>query len=174
MKLVELQPLMPAETIFDLQYAKPYKETGEVFYEGEDAIARLDEPAALALRWAAQLALHQGLRLVIWDAHRPKEVQKRLIELEGGADEYVLDVEASNHPKGLAIDLTLADADGNLLDMGGGFDEFEEKSHANAKDLTPLQRQNRALLRSIMQEVGFEQWPYEWWHFNFSGRPDRP
>lgn len=45
--------------------------------------------------------------------------------------QYVVDVAiGSNHSRGTAIDVTLMDDRGHLLDMGAGFDEMHDRSHA--------------------------------------------
>ena len=36
----------------------------------------------------------------------------------------------SNHSRGTAIDVTLMDEHDNVLDMGAGFDEMHDRSHA--------------------------------------------
>lgn len=91
------------------------------------------------------------------------------------------------HLSGGAIDLTLFEIEtGCILEMGTSFDECSERAHRdyfqNQKHLTIEEssiKEHRQLLSSVMQEVGFTTYEYEWWHFDmgdlFWGRIlDRP
>lgn len=74
------------------------------------------------------------------------------------------------HPRGMAIDMALVDADGGLIDMGTKFDDLTEKAH---RDYThaPQVLQNRAILTNGMMEAARQLetplWPLpqEWWDF---------
>jgi len=162
MNLLDLKPLLPADTIFDLRYATANNIKGKVLYH--DPVPMLEAAAANKLASAADFFKSESLRLVIWDAYRSPEVHSQLQEVTDD-QRYVLD--NSNHPKGLAIDLTLADLDGNYLDMGTDFDDFTEMAHVDAANLTKEQAANRKLLIRGMKAAGFEQWPFEWWHFDY-------
>ncbi len=59
----------------------------------------------------------------------------------------------------------------NSIDMGSGFDCFHEVSHTAYPGLTPRQRSNRLLLKSIMEKYGFKNYSKEWWHFNYVDEP---
>lgn len=166
MKLVSLVALIP-DSIVDLRYATVRNITGSVLYDTVDQrLPRLDAPAAEALARAADSLRERSLRLVIWDSFRPASVQRQLLSAHGRPDNYVLRV--SNHGAGRAIDLTLADKPGNYLDMGTDFDDFGPLAHADSADLSAQQLAHRAQLASTMESAGFTQWPYEWWHFDFT------
>jgi len=87
---------------------------------------------------------------------------------------YVADPEeGSIHNFGAALDLSIVDDQGNLLDMGTPFDYFGdlaqpgyEKRFLKENKLTKTHVTNRTLLREVMQEAGFEGIGDEWWHFN--------
>ena len=80
--------------------------------------------------------------------------------------QYVVDVAiGSNHSRGTAIDVTLMDDRGNLLDMGAGFDEMHDRSHAWHPSVPPAAQRNRLLLNAIMFGGGFVGITSEWWHF---------
>ncbi len=163
MKLVALLTLIP-DAVIDQRYATTNNVTGTVLYD--NIVPQLQVDAAAQFMQAAALFRAHDLRVVIWDGYRPPEVQQKLRAVNAAYDvEYIL--EDSNHCKGLAIDLTLARTDGTYLDMGTGFDEFNARSHAHATDITPDQAANRQLLRSVMEQCGFSQWPYEWWHYDY-------
>jgi len=162
MQLVELSPLLPG-AILDLRYKTARNITGAPLYEA-DFTPRLAPKAAAALQQVARDLADQKLRLVLWDAYRPEPVQQKL-RAAGTGEPYVL--ETSQHCLGLAVDVTLADQDGDYLDMGTDHDDFSPAAHADAAGLTAAQRTNRGLLAARMQARGFVQWPFEWWHFDF-------
>lgn len=162
MNLVELKPLLPADVIFDLRYATPDNIAAKILYE--KPIAKLDEVAARQLVGVAKALGEQSMRMVIWDAYRPPEIHQQLLAANSDP-RYVLD--DSNHPKGLAVDVTLARLDGQYFDMGSDFDDFSPRAHVDAEGLTRQQADNRQLLRAVMSQAGFRQWPYEWWHFDY-------
>ncbi len=76
----------------------------------------------------------------------------------------------SMHNRGMAIDLTLTDMDGNELDMGTSYDHFGPEAHPAYKKLPEPVLKRRKLLRRIMKKVGFRPIRTEWWHFSFMGR----
>lgn len=59
----------------------------------------------------------------------------------------------------------------NSIDMGTGFDCFDSLSHTESNRLTPQQRANRLLLKSIMDKYGFKNLAEEWWHFTLRNEP---
>lgn len=117
---------------------------------------------------------------IIYDAARPLSVQKIMWDSikvpEHQKFWYVADPErGSIHNYGMAVDLTIADPEGNALDMGTEYDYFGElafprftQKFLDAGKLTHEQAQNRLLLISIMERAGFTVARTEWWHFNAS------
>src|SRR5947209_8620706 len=132
MQLVELTSVVP-DVLVDLRYALPANFTGHILYDETQAVAQLDTPAARALATAAELLRAQELKLVIWDAYRPEHIQQELRAVLSD-DHYV--APDSNHCRGLAVDVTLAGANGALLDMGTDFDEFSELAHLDAQHIS--------------------------------------
>jgi len=59
----------------------------------------------------------------------------------------------------------------NSIDMGTGFDCFNELSHTENPNLSDQQRSNRLLLVSLMERYGFKNLPEEWWHFTLKNEP---
>ena len=49
--------------------------------------------------------------------------------------------------------------------MGAGFDEMHERSHAYHPSVPPAAQRNRLLLNAIMTGGGFVGISSEWWHF---------
>lgn len=128
---------------------------------------------------------YPGYKLLIYDAVRPVSVQEKMWKALDSLPvkeriKFVSNPKnLSLHNMGAAIDLTVLDANGATLDMGAGFDDFRkiaypclEDSFLRVGQLTPLQIQNRKILRSAMQAQGFRQLPTEWWHFNACSREE--
>lgn len=152
-------------------------------------------------------------RIQIFDAYRPIAVQQFMVDytLEQITRQEGLELEALTqaqrhailervyqfwavpsldpaspppHSTGAAIDVTLVDAQGEVIDMGSLIDEMSPRSYpdhyattidsseqASEQALKQNNRiqfhQNRLLLRHIMLSAGFEQHPKEWWHFSY-------
>jgi zinc D-Ala-D-Ala dipeptidase len=82
----------------------------------------------------------------------------------------------ANHHCGGAVDVTLADTDGNLLDMGTPYPseamgmEWFKKFQMFSKDINEQQKQNRKILRDAMIAENFVWYPGEWWHYCWGDR----
>ena len=102
--------------VLDLVYATANNIAGVPIYQRP--ICLLHRDAAHALHTASALARQAGLRLKVFDAFRPHEAQVML--WNSAPDKaYVADPAlGSNHTRGVAVDLTLLDAQGAELDMG--------------------------------------------------------
>ena len=59
----------------------------------------------------------------------------------------------------------------NSLDMGTGFDCFDELSHTANINIGQQQKINRLLLKSLMEKHGFRNYDNEWWHFTLKNEP---
>ncbi len=119
---------------------------------------------------------HPDLQFHIWDTLRPRSIQAQFYDhLKGTSfQNYVAAPQpGSLHNFGMAIDLTLQTREGELLDMGTGFDDFRdlaqprlEKQFLASGELTEAQYKNRWLLRGLLEAQGFKVLEHEWWHFN--------
>ena len=58
----------------------------------------------------------------------------------------------------------------NALDMGTGFDCFDDTSRTASAAIAPEQRRRRALLVAAMRAHWFHNYFREWWHFSFGAR----
>lgn len=152
----------------DVRYATANNFMGEVLYPAELALLRAPAAEALA-RVQAELA-EQGLGLVVFDAYRPYRVTVRMWEKIGDPD-YVADpAKGSRHNRGAAVDVTLARlADGVPLEMPTDYDDFSPRAHHNFQEFSDEVKANRALLRQVMEQQGFEALASEWWHYDFAG-----
>jgi D-alanyl-D-alanine dipeptidase len=72
----------------------------------------------------------------------------------------------SGHSRGSTVDLTI-----NNLDFGTTFDYFDPLAHTANPEITKLQKQNRLLLKLIMEKNGFKNLPEEWWHYTLKNEP---
>ena len=146
------------------------------------------------------------LQLALFDAWRPISVQKFMfnytiqetckskgidindLSVNGDINDVIEEVgrfwakPSSNpltpppHSTGAAIDLTLADMNGNPLDLGGEIDFIGAESspdfYKNYNLGMPCSKHQvfhnrRSLLFSVMEQAGFVQHPNEWWHFSY-------
>ena len=161
----------------DLRYASCNNFAGRVLYAGIDC-AWVRREAAAGLEAAAHWLTRErpGHRLLVLDALRPQRVQRAIwAEVAGTPDElYFANPEpGSIHSYGMAVDVTLLDAQGRERDMGSGFDEMSEISHPalHARHLTSgalsaAQVAEREWLRRAMEAGGFHGISTEWWHFD--------
>jgi D-alanyl-D-alanine dipeptidase len=165
----------------DLRYATANNFVGRDLYSPYDCAWLHVEAAAALERAVAWLAVHApGLRPLVLDALRPQRVQQQLWDALEGTDLrlYLANpARGSIHSYGMALDITLLDADGHELDMGTGFDDMTELSHPALEEgfllagqLTEHQLANRRLLRTAMLQAGFLGINTEWWHFDCGDR----
>lgn len=140
--------------------------------------------------------LPKGINLVVLDGWRPYQVQQFLYETlltyliespeNQGADLNSLIEKTRNvvsparynslcpspHLTGGAVDVTLCDDAGRLLNMGTAFDENSPLSwtaalESRADEITFEIINNRRMLYNAMTEVGFTNLPSEWWHYDY-------
>lgn len=179
------------DAILEIRYYSTYNFVGERIDGYEEPTALLTREAAEALRAVSDALVPQGYRLKIYDAYRPQcavdhfkawaqdvqdirmkpffypEVDKSELFDSG----YI--ASRSGHSRGSTVDLTLFDMkEGKEVDMGGVFDYFGERSHADySGELTRTQIANRTLLRETMVTYGFRGISTEWWHFTLEDEP---
>ncbi|MBC7194747.1 MAG: M15 family metallopeptidase [Caldisericia bacterium] len=144
--------------------------------------------------------LPEGYKFVIFDAYRPVELQQSLFDSykeklkkenpnlnEEELVKLTLNFVAlpsydenkpSPHNTGGAIDLSICDNRGRLLNMGTYFDEMCEKANTryfeeklergeNLSDEELEILKNRRLLFHIMTYFDFTNFSNEWWHYDF-------
>ena len=59
----------------------------------------------------------------------------------------------------------------NSIDMGTGFDCFNELSHTLNREIGLEQRINRLVLKTLMEKHGFKNLETEWWHYTLKNEP---
>ncbi|MBU6260896.1 MAG: D-alanyl-D-alanine dipeptidase [Burkholderiales bacterium] len=165
----------------DLRYVGAANFAGRSLY-GDLDCAWLRREAARALDAAAAWlgARHPGWRLRLLDALRPQRVQEAIWRDVAGtpmARYFAPPERGSIHSWGMAVDVTLLDANGAEVDMGSGYDEMSPASHpalhaellASGR-LTPAQVALRDRLRDAMRAGGYAGIDLEWWHFELGER----
>lgn len=183
--LVDVQSICPDIQI-NLKYCTSDNFLKQRLYFSIDR-AYLQKDVAIRLAKVQQALSEQksGYRLLVFDALRPVSVQEKM----WNALDTIVPVERAkfvSNPKnrslhnfGAAVDISILDASGQLLDMGAGFDDIRkiaypclEDSFLRTGQLSPLQLSNRLLLRNLMKSQGFRQLPTEWWHYNACSREE--
>lgn len=177
--LVDVRTVVP-DAVIDLRYATPDNFVGERLYPA-NARCLVDESMAPRLAVAADALRASGETLVFWDCYRPHDVQVRMFEAVSDPGWVARPGPyARSHVAGLSVDVTLS-RDGELVDMGTGFDEFTPRANAYATSgVSSAAQANRSRLRDAMAAGGLTVYDGEWWHFDAPGAnaqhpiPDAP
>lgn len=152
------------DVILDIRYATANNVTGQKFYNQPYSLLHPD--AAVLFKKAINLAKLQNLKFKIFDTFRPIAAQEFLFEKfpDGG---FVSNPKTGSvpHCRGVAIDLTLVDKNGNELEMGTDFDNFTEAAYHNCTTISKAAQDNRKILFEIMKEAGWDFYSKEWWHY---------
>jgi D-alanyl-D-alanine dipeptidase len=199
------EPLVPLPRPLHRLEPHPYASLGAP-YGADACPFRLRQGVVERLLVAQSLLQQQepSWRLAIFDAWRPVAVQRFMVAhaTAEACRERGLDPQGAGpaweavrqevgcfwappsedlatpppHSTGAAVDLTLAEGEGEPLDMGGVIDAIGPVSfphhHAAAAAANPLGpearwHQRRLLLAAVMEAAGFAQHPQEWWHFSY-------
>jgi zinc D-Ala-D-Ala dipeptidase len=144
--------------------------------------------------------LQPGWQIQVFDAYRPIAVQQYMVDYtfqallreQGLAAASLTPVQRQDwmervyefwavpsadpampppHSTGAAVDVTLVDASGQVINMGSPIDELSPRSYPDyfAESDDPhaqAYHQQRQLLAWIMVGAGFRSHPREWWHFS--------
>lgn len=187
---VSLSELCPSIKI-QASYSTYNNFTGQIVDGYKAQKAYMAKRPAQALCEVQKIALEKDLSLKIFDGYRPVKAVNFFL---GWAkkDEDNLEIKRlyypkfnrlelfergfiakrSTHSRGSAVDLTLFDIKtGKDLDMGSGFDFFDEISQTESPLITVEQQKNRNLLKDLMESKGFKNFSQEWWHFSFKEEP---
>lgn len=155
--------------INELKYATEDNFLKQKIYPCAECYLRAEVARAL-LKINAEARL-LGYKLVVFDCYRPYSAQVKMFSIIPD-DRYVADPKKgeSNHNRGIALDISIASKEGELLDMGSAFDEFSEKSHYSYSKISVNAKKNRKTLKNLMVNGGFEPYDNEWWHFSFKNK----
>lgn len=78
------------------------------------------------------------------------------------------------HSTGAAVDISIVDDTGNPVPMGlfpeEDLTQDTETFETNSTKVPIVVQEQRRNLCEIMQNVGFVNYPYEWWHYSYGDR----
>lgn len=186
--------------IFAIEQPHPYEKLGAPYGSKSPYFLRQSVLERLLAAQAALTERSPGWKIQIFDAYRPIAVQQFMVDYTlneaaraigqplaalSSAQQQALAAQVYQfwavpshnpltpppHSTGAAIDVTLVDATGQVVNMGSPIDEISDRSHpdyfANRPDAESIQfHAHRQLLCQIMVSIGFCQHPNEWWHFS--------
>ncbi len=141
----------------------------------------------------ASMSLPDGIYLSVKETYRPKSFQRfiynrRIIqllcseryrsltsdEIRRLAAEYIAPPDVAGHPTGGAVDVSLVDQFHNEIDLGCEYDEdaatSEGRCYSFYNDLKDEAIENRKILFESMDQAGFINYPYEWWHWSYGDK----
>ncbi|MBV6624548.1 MAG: D-alanyl-D-alanine dipeptidase [Rivularia sp. (in: Bacteria)] len=186
---------------FAVESPHPYEKLGAPYGEHSPYFVRETIVDYLIVAQSYLQQLRPDWRIQIFDAYRPVAVQKFMVNYtfsqavkeKGLAQISLSETQKKNiwqevfkiwaepsldvktpppHSTGGAVDVTLVDEIGQVIDMGSPIDELSERSlpdyYAQIQvELAPRYHANRLLLKDVMEKAGFTRNPKEWWHFSF-------
>jgi D-alanyl-D-alanine dipeptidase len=166
--LVDVASLIP-DAVVELRYAGRRNVLGRPIYP-LGARCLLLPTAAKRLAAAAAALRSRGFRLLLWDCYRPPSAQRALWR-HLPDPRWVRDPKkGSNHTRGVAVDVSLADLAGRPVEMPTDHDSFSARARPTARrGIPPLALAHRRALRRAMEGAGFKRNRGEWWHFDLPG-----
>lgn len=157
-------------------------DSSDYFYLREGLVDRLCQ---------AESTLPGGMRFLVVEGYRSPALQHRYFEeyasklraehadwslerIRSAASRFVSPPEIAPHTAGAAVDLTLADSEGNELDLGTPMNATPEESagacYTDAAVISDEVRQLRSILGNALNDAGLVNYPTEWWHWSYGDR----
>ena len=135
-----------------------------------------------------------NLKMKICDAGRPVIAHRILTEIIPIKGFFALEPEKSQHCHGTAVDVCLCTPDGQELPYPTRVDAYEAqiaqeaqqgKTSKLAEQLKKARHDyeapelkteigNRRQLKELMESIGLQSIPHEWWHYNLPGGLEYP
>ncbi len=166
-KMIELKEIIPG-IVYDLRYATSNNFMRRLMYLANTNHTFLRLPAANALQKVQEELNKMGLGLKIFDAYRPYAVTVKFWELVKDERYVAHPKNGSGHNRGVAVDLTIIDRKtGKEKKMGTDFDNFSDTAHHSFTSTSQEVRENRRLLKTVMEKYGFRSYNEEWWHYSW-------
>ena len=150
--------------VYDMKYATFDNFLKAKVYDCAECFLRLKTVKAMIK--ANTEFMKMGYKIKIFDCYRPLDIQKRMWKIVPNPDYVANPSKGSIHNRGGAVDMTLVDTNGKELDMGTTFDFFGVEASHNYQNISQEIKSNRALLKTIMIQNGFNLLESEWWHYN--------
>lgn len=161
---VDLRWLYPNIQV-EMPYATPNNFVDTTLYPCSRCLLRL--PVARAVGKADSLLGTYGFHLQMLDCYRPHPVQYELWNKVPDARYVTAPERGSMHNRGAAVDVTLTNRSGHVLDMGTPYDYFGIEAYPEYTALSDSILLRRQLLHRVMEASGFRAIRTEWWHFSF-------
>lgn len=150
--------------VYDMKYATSDNFLKAKVYDCAECFLRLKTVKAIVK--ANAVFMKKGYKIKFFDCYRPLDIQKKMWKIVSNPS-YVADpAKGSIHNRGGAVDITLVDSNGKELEMGTSFDHFGIEASHNYAQLSKKVKKNRALLKKVMTQNGFNSFDSEWWHYN--------
>ncbi|NDJ18337.1 M15 family metallopeptidase [Myxacorys almedinensis] len=187
--------------IFGFVTPHPYAKLGAPYGKKSPFYVRRGVCDRLLLAHTTLQQTHPGWKIQIFDAYRPVAVQQFMVDYtvaevvrsRGLSLDQITEAQRAEifqqvyqfwampnvdpqmpppHSTGAAIDVTLMNAEGDVVNMGSPIDELSPRSFPNHfADSAHLSEKtyhhHRQLLCSIMVKSGFKRHWNEWWHFSY-------
>ena len=175
--------------IVELMYAGlNHNMTGRAVYQeiGLGNHAYIHQDMWQVLQKAIPWLRANNLKMKIFDAARPVIAHQKLLEIIPIKGYFAAAPEKSQHCHGTAIDVCLCHADGTELTYPTLVDAYSPKlaqevqqgqtdnlqtylqqarhDYMDSKDPTAIS--NRQELKALMENIGLNSIPHEWWHYN--------
>jgi len=174
--LIDVETVPNLNVFVSLRYATPNNFTGKVIYDSYKCY--LHKEAVAGLKKAVRLASaeKEPFTFCLWDCYRPRDAQQKLWDVVPNPSYVAPPKRGSRHNRGMAVDLTPCDLNGNPLEMPTDFDTFTARAHMDyyEPDLPAPVLQRREKLKEIMKAAGFTYTRTEWWHFDKTGWKNKP
>jgi len=162
--MVDLEKIIP-DAVLDIRYASENNFLKQKLYQNARCFLR--QSVAAKLKLVADDLRKQDYRLILWDCYRPLSVQQKMWEIHPVAGEVANPRSGSNHNRGAAVDVALADMNGKIVELPTDFDYFGKKAWKDAtKNISAKAIKHRTILQQAMKKQGFWGIRKEWWHFN--------
>lgn len=183
--------------IIDMMYAGLNNNmTGRAVYAeiGLDNRAFVHRDMWKVLQKAIPALERLNLKMKICDAGRPVIAHRILTEIIPIKGFFALEPEKSQHCHGTAVDVCLCTPDGQELAYPTRVDAYEAqiaqeaqqgKTSKLAEQLKKARHDyeapelkteisNRRQLKELMESIGLQSIPHEWWHYNLPGGLEYP
>lgn len=172
--LVDVQTVENLPVFVRLRYATDNNFTGKKIYSS--AKCYLHKDAVEGLKKAVALAAQEKepFTFCLWDCYRPQDEHRKLWQAKPDPSYVAMPKRGSRHSRGMAVDLTPCDFNGNPLKMPTDFDSFTPQAHMDFYDLPADVLARRETLKKIMTTAGFTYTRTEWWHFDKRGWKNKP
>ena len=165
--LVDLEKALPG-AVFNERPAYARKTMAEMLVKARSLL-----PAGLRLRVSQAYRSIERQQVQYWKVYEKWKAEHPAwskAQLRRAVNKYVAPPDATappGHSTGGAVDLSIADASGEDLDMTSPL-EFGIKGAATySPEISPQARANRKVLIDVMSAVGFSNCADEWWHWSY-------